>query len=641
MAWVERYTEQGIRAQDPALVAQFERRIRALGFDRPDVLHGFTARDLAEDLTKSRLLLAYNMGLGKTRAAIAAAAARGTKHTLFVIPTKLIGEWEREFAALGLTDEMQVITQLSQVDGYRCPAGCGEVTGFVRVRDAAGEIRDVERSCEACGTRAVRVDRLARFNLIAMRTLWTIPSDSPHAGRAKKPEIRVTEPHPWKDNETVERVVARERNRMKRTFAYQLRRRCEFVVIDEAYGLSNPDSLQTRAVFMLRPRHKWLLTGTPVRGYPENILALLNWTLGTGSDRFPDYDSNRENSRARFLRNFGTRIARVRDNGTQYEKWVPKISNPERFQAMLAPVMRRRVNLEPEVARAIKMPAFSIMPEQVEPDPLLRGLYEGAVGDFVSWWADVRAANAADPDARIPQASLLAKLTLLSQLAAIPQAIAPDYQGVSSKQARIIELTRDAAARGRKTIIFTEFADAARWYAASPAFAGLDPVLITGSVSMTRGKRSGTSDRERRLAAFREGTSQVLIATTTCMAEGLNIPQAGTVLFDSFPWVPSVQQQAWSRVLRPAQTATPVEIHLVGIAGTIDDYLAAICALKRAAIGEGIDHETVEIDLDDIPDPHVYANALVEASGAVNAAFGAVAWIDRLKAQASTVANAA
>ena len=641
MAWVERYTEQGIRAQDPALVATYERRLRALGFDRPEILHGFTARDLAEDLTKSRLLLAYNMGLGKTRAAIAAAAARGTKHTLFVVPTKLIGEWEREFAALGLTDEMQVITQLSEIDGYTCPKGCGEIDGFTVARDEAGAIADVERRCEPCGAIAVRVDRLARFNLIAMRTLWTIPADSPHAGRAKKPEIRITEPHPYEDGKTIETVVARERNRMKYTFAHALRRRCEFVVVDEAYGLSNPDSLQTRAVFLLRPRHKWLLTGTPVRGYPENILALLNWTLGTGSDRFPDYDSNRENSRARFLRNFGTRIVRLRDNGTQYEKWVPKISNPDRFQAMLAPVMRRRVNLEPEVARAIKMPSFSIIPEQVDADPLLRGLYEGAVADFVGWWNEVRAAHLADPEARIPQASLLAKLTTLSQLAAIPQAVVPEFEGVSSKQARIIELVRDAVARGRKVIIFTEFTDAARWYAENPSFADLAPTLITGSVSMTRGKRSGTSDRERRLAAFREGDSRLLVATTTCMAEGLNIPQAGTVLFDSFPWVPSVQQQAWSRVLRPAQTATPVEIHLVGIAGTIDDYLAAICALKRAAIGEGIDHETVEIDLDDIPDPHVYANALVEATGAVNAAFGAVAWIDRLKAQASAVANAA
>ena len=62
---------------EPALVAEYARRLARLGFDRPELLHGFTVSDLAEDLAKSRLLLAYNMGLGKTRAAIAAAQAFG------------------------------------------------------------------------------------------------------------------------------------------------------------------------------------------------------------------------------------------------------------------------------------------------------------------------------------------------------------------------------------------------------------------------------------------------------------------------------------------------------------------------------------------------------------------------------------
>jgi hypothetical protein len=69
--------------------------------------------------------------------------------------------------------------------------------------------------------------------------------------------------------------------------------------------------------------------------------------------------------------------------------------------------------------------------------------------------------------------------------------------------------------------------------------------------------------------------------------------------------------------------------------GTIDDYLSAINALKRAAVGEGIDYETVEIDLEDIPDPLVYAHSLVESSTAVGKTFGALAWIERLKAKAT------
>jgi len=624
MAWERIYDQEGIGAVEPALVSEWASRLARAGFSDAN-LHGFTVADLAADLPKHRLLLAYNMGLGKTRAAIAAAAARGTKHSLFVVPNKLIGEWEREFAALGIgADELQVITSLAQINGYECAKGCGPVSTFQKVVDPNGVILDVRRECQSCGASAKRTDRLKRYNLISLRTLWTIPKDSPHAGREKKPGRK----------DEFGRVVAKERNRLRYSFAWYLRRLVEFVVVDEAYTLANPDALQTRAVFLLEARRRWLLTGTPVRGYPENVLSLLQWTLGRGSALFPDFDPTEENSVARFLNAFGTRIVKTRANGQPYEKWLPKISNAARFQALLAPVMRRRVNLEPQVAAAIRMPDFVITPEQVELDPNLRSIYGECVSNFVKWWEQAQA-EAEREGTSVPQMTLLSKLTFLAQLAAVPQRAVASYEGISSKQARVIELAREAAKKGRKAIIFSEFADSAEWYANHPLLRDLRPTLITGSVSLARGKKSGTSERERRLTGFREGESNLLVATTTCMAEGLNVPQAGTVIFDSFGWVPSVQQQAWSRVLRPAQAHSPVEIFLVGTAGTIDDYLSAINALKRASISEGIDYETVEIDLDDVPDPMVYAHSLVEASTAVGKTYGALAWIERLKKQAA------
>ena len=624
MGWDDLYAADGVRAQDADLVTQWERKIAAAGLDTPDKLHNFASHDLAEDLVKHRLLLAYQMGLGKTALAIAAAAVRGTKHSLFVVPNKLIDEWRQEFTRLGFGDEYALITSLSQIDGYRCPKGCGEINSFRQVVDQAGKIIDVERTCESCGARAEWYDRLPRFGIISLRSLWTIPKDSPHYGREKKPERK----------DASGRISTPARNRMKYTFAHVLRRRCEFVVVDEAYNLANPNALQTRAVFMLSPRRKWLLTGTPVRGYPEQVLSLLNWCLGTGSDLFPEYDSTQESSLARFVETYGTKIVKRRDNGSTYEKYVPKISNPERFQALLAPVMRRRVNLEPETAKAIKMPNFMISPEQIELDPNLRALYEQCVKDFVAWWAQVQA-DARRTGQPVPAMTLLSKLTYLARLATVPQAMV-SYDGISSKQARILALTKDAIARGRKVIIFSEFVDSVEWFAACPLLAKYKPVVVTGTVSLDRSKRTGNSERERRLETFRKGDSQLLIATTNCMAEGYNLPEAGTVLFDSFGWVPSVMQQAWSRVLRPAQKSDPVEIHLVGAAGTIDELLLAINQLKRSAIGEGIDYEQTEFDLDDVPDPHVYANALVEASTSVDRTYGTIAWIDRLKRQAAS-----
>jgi hypothetical protein len=625
MTWERRYDESGLPATAPELLEANAARLRALGFDDPAKLHPFVFADLCADLSKPRLLLAYQMGLSKTAYAIASVLASGVKHALIVVPTKLVGEWERELRRLGVADEeWQSVADLSSVNRYECPDGHGEVRAFRKIQTRGGRLLDVERPCGECGRPALRRDALRRINLVTFNALKVVPKDSPHADAPKRPAVA----------DAFGRKQKPERAGMRRTLAWELRRRAEYVVVDEAYALANPDALQTKAVFLLKPRRKLLLTGTPVRGYPDNILALLNWLAGGSSDALAPFDPSLESSRGRFLARFGSYVDRRRPDGSSAPRLVPRIKDPEGFQALIAPLMRRRVNTEPEVAAVLRMPSFTIEPESIEIDENLRTIYEGFATDFATWYTAARE-EAAQSYREVNHISLLAKLNTLSRLAACPQAIVPSYEGRSAKQRRIIDLVRGAAARGRKTILLSEHVESAEWYAALPDFAALEPQLITGKVSMARAKRSGSSERERRLAAFREGESRLLVATTATLAEGLNLPEASVVLFDSFPWVPSVQQQAWSRVLRPAQKTTPVEIRLVGLAGTIDDYLAAICALKRLAIGEGIDHEQVEIDAEEIPDPNVYATSIVESAGVAGAVYGATAWIERLKAQAA------
>jgi hypothetical protein len=625
MAWTEIYRDRSVAVTEPHLVRQWEKRLRDLGFDDPTKLHPFAFRDLAEDLVKHRYLLGNNMGVGKTASAIVGALARDTKHALVVLPNKLIREWVNEFARLGVTD-YKIIERLADINGYACPRCGAEVNSFQKVLDAEGKLCDVRRRCPSCDAEAKMVDRLARFNLISFRALWTIPPDSPHRGRPKRPPIR--DQHGG--------ILERERTGLKHSFAHVLRRRCELVIVDEAYSLANPKATQTKAVQLLKPRRRWLLTGTPIRGYPVNILSLLTWCLGNGTDLFPDFDATREASVKRFQALFGTRIRTVRPDGTEGHKFVPKISNPKLFQAMLAPVMRRRVNLEPDVVASVKMPDFVIKPEQVELDPTLRTLYSDCVTQFVEWYERAME-EAQKEDTTVPSMTLLSKLGFLGRLAAIPQAIVPSYPGMSSKQARVIELIRNATSRGRRVILLSEYVESVEWYGNSPLLADLKPSIITGSVSLSRSKRTGRSRRDDRLDALRSGDSQLLVSTTPCLAEGLNLPEAGTVIFDSFPWTPSIQSQAWSRVLRPQQKHEPVEIYLVATGETIDDYLSAICAIKRLAIGEGIDHDTIALDLDQIPDPYVYAHSLVEISSATARTYQASQWIERLKAQAAEV----
>ena len=639
MGWQKIYEDQSVETLAPHLVHEWETKLLRAGrhYDDPTVLYPFAFRDLARDLTKHRLLLAHNMGLSKTRIAIAAADVRGCKHNLIVIPNKLMIEWERELRFLGFGEDYQIITRLDQISGYRCPGCDREVKTYQRVVDTKGNLLDVKRECPTCGVKARWYDKLKKFNLISMRSLWTIPADSPHAKRQTKlPELK----------DVYGKQVKQARTRMKYCFAWYLARRAENVIIDEAYSLGEEATIQNDAVKMLRPRRRTLLTGTPIKGYPNNILNLLNWCLGGGTDLFPDYDPHREGSRNKFMKMFQTTVERRRDDGSLYEKITPKIKNAGRFQKMLAPAMRRRVNLEPEVVESVDMPDFHIFPQEVEIDPLLEQIYNDRCENFVDWYNEqlvlARQRKAANQKATVAVSGIVlqTKLNYLAHLAACPQALVPEYQGhLSSKQAQILSIIKNAVARGRKVILYSEFVDSIEWYATQPALAAYKPTVITGTVSLSRSRKTGSSARDRRLESFREGDSKVLLASIKCVAEGFNIPEASVVIFDSYDWSPSLQQQAWSRTLRPAQKQRPVEIHLIGIRGTIDSFLSAQATLKRLAIGEGIDYEVTEFDADDLPDPAEYVRHLVEGSTLVRSAFTAEEWLRRLKKEDAEISD--
>jgi superfamily II DNA or RNA helicase len=140
---------------------------------------------------------------------------------------------------------------------------------------------------------------------------------------------------------------------------------------------------------------------------------------------------------------------------------------------------------------------------------------------------------------------------------------------------------------------------------------GCAPLYVEGGVSLELNRRTWTSPRIERIDAFRRSPfHRVLVATTPCLAEGLNIPEASVVVFLDYDWVPSVMAQAFSRVLRPQQERD-VHVHFLTCRGTIEEYMELLCDCKRKAIAEGLDYEEYDFRLEDLPDIKAYAEALV------------------------------
>jgi hypothetical protein len=71
-----------------------------------------------------------------------------------------------------------------------------------------------------------------------------------------------------------------DRSRPRDTYAARLRRRIGVLVADEGDVLSNPESDQSRALYKVSPRRRYVLSATPLASYPRDVLPIMVYTGG-------------------------------------------------------------------------------------------------------------------------------------------------------------------------------------------------------------------------------------------------------------------------------------------------------------------------------------------------------------------------
>lgn len=141
----------------------------------------------------------------------------------------------------------------------------------------------------------------------------------------------------------------------------------------------------------------------------------------------------------------------------------------------------------------------------------------------------------------------------------------------SVKMARLVEIVDEAAANGRKVIIFSYFRDVLS--AVADRLDGHVVGPLTGSVA--------AADRQRLVDEFTDAASgAVLVAQITAGGVGLNI-QAGSVVILCEPQVkPSMEDQAVARAHRMGQVET-VQVHKLLSEDAVDQRMLEILAEKR------------------------------------------------------------
>lgn len=503
----------------------------------------FQQDDLIELLMSPRgAVVAWSMGLGKSRLACALLLLSGVKHGLVTTEAYLVPEFVEQLEKLGLPQDYWKVIK-----------------------------------CEADLTDLRRINIISNERLrLPLKKL----NDEEDEGAEEAPE-------PTK------------KSRRVLTYAHKLRRRVKMVVSDEGEFLANPTSGQSKALWRVSGQKRYLLSGTPIANYPRDILPILTYVAGDGTAaqpwgyRGPYLEANHVNSVAYAERGITKFIAEyvqlewvtnefsdsLRDGA---KREVPKVSNLAGYRALLSPHIKRRVVEEPEVNRYVKIPKPKTLMHTLQWDESHLGHYLRVADEFSQW---------IDREATKKKNLLVILLRFQAVLRALnmPQSpakhVRSQYSGVTSKQRFLVDRMEELANAGEKTLCYVHNPDLAELLAKRLAVqGGVDAVVLHGGISAAK-RHKMLSER------FKKGSCPTVISTFGVTQAGLNIPQATRVILGSRDWTAKVERQSIARALRP-ETGHDVTVEYVHIAGSADDYQGQMVAFKADCIDSALDWAT-------------------------------------------------
>jgi len=439
-----RLLHAGRRIVFPERAAHRTRLAEALGLRgilswQPDAGEDcYQFEDVVELSMAPRGVLAWDMALGKGRAAIALALLGGQRN-LIVVESHLVPELETEFEKMGIDrSTWQVIESPAQLKALRRV----NVISYARLR------RPVERGSRktyACMMRrrlhtvvADEAELLSNEDSQQVRALWKLSPKRRYAlsGTAIGSYCRNALPLLfWAAGDGMSYQVYGNH----RPFI------CEANVASMAYA--------ERGIDVFRDRH-----------------VTLDWAVREFEDSLK--------------------------NGAKRE--VPRLRNVETFREWLAPHLLRRVLGEPEVERWIKVkpPVTSIVTVDWDHDHLRK--YLKTAWEFANWYREQK--ELADRDHRnINHVTLLARIGEVCLAANAPSKLKMPgvaHRSLTSKQRWCVARIAKLHAQGRKTIVFGTNPSPLRQMAAELDAIGIRSVVYAGDTSIAT--RTAALNREFR-----------------------------------------------------------------------------------------------------------------------------------------------
>jgi|GEM_PF-492914 hypothetical protein len=429
----------GRREAFPAAAQWRLRQAKALGVDRicswdPTFADpGYQLDDVLELLIAPRGVLGWEMGAGKTRAAIAL-CLMGGRHNLIVVESHLVDDLVDELQSLGIDPALwQVLRSPDQLDALRKI----NIISYARIR----------RPIREGAGRRTWASRLRR-------RLHTVVADEAHLLRNRASQ----------QSQALWKLSPKRRYALSGSpIANYCRDALPLLIwaggdgtAYQRYGAYEPmvDPVCLKSMEAAR------------RGYDvfRERFVTLEWCV---------------NEFAEDLR-----------EGAKRE--IPRLRNVANFREFVAPHILRRVIREPELARWISIPTPTRHVHVVDWKPRHLAVYLQTAWEFAEWYRRQKESAQATGKA-LNLVALLARINAVARAANVPSDLsgpAGCFPGLTSKHDKAIKLVRQFHAQGRQTIVYSHNPRTTAELARELKALGIGAEVIHGEITQARRTRS-------------------------------------------------------------------------------------------------------------------------------------------------------
>lgn len=303
----------------------------------------------------------------------------------------------------------------------------------------------------------------------------------------------------------------------------------ETLVLDECHRVKNPKAARTKAAMKLMKSCKrvYALSGTIVPNRPSELWPILHG-LGIYRGGWHDYVY-------RYCKAWTPPWGGIDVSGA---------SNIPELKAMMKPhVLRRK---KEDVFKDYKDPQVSLITFDLPVDRRER--------DF-------------DVDALVRNPDVMLAFEGLAEIM---------REAGEKKIKPSTEFIDDLLQSGEPVVVFVHHKDVARGL--METLKSHKPVLVVGDTQR--------SDRDKAIADFQAGKTNLFIANIAACSEGVDLSRADTIVFAECTWSTSALEQASSRVENIQKSGIPPLIYILTIRASLDHEVLARILAKQKIINQ-------------------------------------------------------